>query len=63
MAKQAVKKSSRRLKQNLVGWGFVLPSLIVFILFMFLPIVLGFWYSLTDYTGLSKDYQFIGLQN
>ena len=63
MAKQAVKKSRRRLKQNLVGWGFVLPSLIVFILFMFLPIVLGFWYSLTDYTGLSKDYQFIGLQN
>ena len=34
MAKQAVKKSRRRLKQNLVGWGFVLPSLIVFILFL-----------------------------
>ena len=46
-------------RQNLIGWLFVLPSLLAFALFMFLPIVLGFWYSLTDYTGLSKDYHFI----
>lgn len=52
-----------RQKQNLVGWLFVTPSLIVFILFMFLPIILGFWYSLTDYTGLSGDYDFVGLKN
>lgn len=50
-------------RQNLIGWLFVLPSLLAFALFMFLPIVLGFWYSLTDYTGLSKDYHFIGIQN
>lgn len=53
----------RKWKQNIVGWCFILPSLLAFILFMFLPILLGFWYSLTDYTGLSKDYEFIGLQN
>ncbi len=50
-------------KQNIIGWLFVLPSLSAFALFMFLPIILGFWYSLTDYTGLSRDYQFIGLKN
>ena len=32
MAKQAVKKSRRRLKQNLVGWGFVLPAYCAWIL-------------------------------
>lgn len=53
----------RQLRANLIGWCFILPSLLAFLLFMFLPILLGFWYSLTDYTGLSKDYQFIGLAN
>ncbi len=53
----------KQTKSELVGWLFVLPSLIVFLLFMFLPIILGFWYSLTNYTGLSGDYNFIGLDN
>lgn len=56
-----MRKTQRR--QNMIGWLFVLPSLLAFTLFMFLPILLGFWYSLTDYTGLSKDYSFIGIQN
>ena len=55
-------QSSRR-KREWIGWMFVLPSLIVFTLFMFLPIILGFWYSLTNYTGLSKTYDFIGFGN
>lgn len=50
-------------KKTAAGWLFVLPSLLAFSLFMFLPIILGFWYSLTDYTGLSRDYRFIGFQN
>lgn len=54
---------NRKQKNAITGWLFLLPSLIVFTLFMFLPIILGFWYSLTDYTGLSKTYQFIGLDN
>lgn len=50
-------------RRSAIGWVFVLPSLIVFILLMFLPILLGFWYSLTDYTGLSKEMNFIGLEH
>lgn len=50
-------------KQSVLGWLFVLPSLLAFTLFLFLPILLGFYYSLTDYTGLSKNYSFIGLGN
>ena len=52
-----------KFRQNLIGWLFVLPSLAAFTLFMFLPIILGFWYSLTDYTGLSAEYHFVGLKN
>ena len=60
MAIKRLEISRRRVRQNLIGWCFILPSLLAFTLFMFLPILLGFWYSLTDYTGLSKDYGFIG---
>lgn len=63
MTKHGSGMNKRRIRQNLTGWCFVLPSLLVFTLLMFLPILLGFGYSLTDYTGLSKDYHFIGLAN
>lgn len=63
MAKTGLKLSRRKMRQNLAGWCFILPSLLAFTWFMFLPILLGFWYSLTDYTGLSKDFKFIGLEN
>ena len=63
MAIKRLEISRRRVRQNLIGWCFILPSLLAFTLFMFLPILLGFWYSLTDYTGLSKDYGFIGFAN
>ncbi len=63
MAKKGLEISKRSVRQNLIGWCFILPSLLAFALFMFLPILLGFWYSLTDYTGLSSDYSFIGLAN
>lgn len=63
MAKYGRGRNRRKMKQNLTGWCFILPSLLVFTLFMFLPIVLGFWYSLTDYTGLSKTYEFVGFDN
>lgn len=54
---------TKRWKREVTGWIFVVPSLIVFTLFMFLPIILGFWYSLTDYTGLSAQYNFVGFSN
>lgn len=53
----------KRRRMEMTGWLFVMPSLIVFTLFMFLPIILGFWYSLSDYTGLSDQYNFVGLSN
>lgn len=63
MVKKGMVISKRHVRQNLIGWCFILPSLIASALFMFLPILFGFWYSLTDYTGLSGDYNFIGFAN
>lgn len=63
MTRRGMRPDKRKLKRNITGWCFILPSFLVFTLFMFLPIILGFWYSLTDYTGLSKSYEFVGLKN
>jgi ABC-type sugar transport system permease subunit len=53
----------RHMKKSMVGWLFVFPSFVAFMVFMVAPVIMGFWYSLTDYTGLSRNYDFIGLQN
>jgi ABC-type sugar transport system permease subunit len=38
------------------------PALLVFTIFMFIPLVLTFWYSLNKYSGFGKM-QFLGLEN
>ena len=42
---------------------FVAPALIPFLLFYFLPICMGLYYSLFDWNGISQGMNFIGLQN
>ncbi len=39
------------------------PALIGYTVFFFAPVVLGIWYSMTNWNGISRDYDFIGLQN
>ncbi|MBW8172726.1 sugar ABC transporter permease [Ornithinimicrobium sp. Arc0846-15] len=38
------------------------PALLVFTVFMFVPLVLTFWYSLNSYSGFG-DLEFVGLEN
>jgi len=42
---------------------FLLPALIVFIICMIVPLVIGFYYSTTDWDGVSKTINFVGFQN
>ena len=42
---------------------FVAPALIVYGLFKLLPAILGFYYATTDWNGLNKVYNFIGIEN
>ncbi len=42
---------------------FVAPALIVYGLFKLLPAVLGLFYATTDWNGLNKSYNFVGIIN
>lgn len=48
---------------NLVGYVFIAPWLIAFVVFEALPILSGFYHSFTDWTATGKAEQFIGLAN
>ncbi|MCI6958067.1 MAG: sugar ABC transporter permease, partial [Clostridiales bacterium] len=50
-------------KQNLSLLLFCTPALIVYILFKLYPALSGVFYSLTNWNGLKKTYDFVGLAN
>lgn len=64
----ALKKSDREkslrkwLKKNAVGYGFLLPFLVLFIVFSFVPVAVAMYYSLTNY-NMIQPAQFVGMQN
>ena len=58
-----MKKACRGINRSLAGWLFIAPALIFFIFFIFTPIILGFFYSFTDYEGLTNKFDFVGLEN
>lgn len=53
---------TRRRGEALTGLAFVAPALIIFSVFMFAPLVMTAYYSLTEYTGFG-DPQLTGLGN
>lgn len=52
-----------RKNQNKILLLFTFPALLTYAVFKLYPTVLGLYYSLTDWNGLSKTYNFIGLTN
>ncbi len=42
---------------------YVLPSTLLYTLFTIVPIVIGFYYSFTNWNGISRQYKFMGMQN
>ena len=56
------KKST--LKENLIGYGFTSPALILLGIFLVIPVFMVVYYSFTDYYLLTPDQrQFVGLSN
>jgi N-acetylglucosamine transport system permease protein len=43
--------------------GFLLPGLALYAVFVISPFVQAFHYSLTNWTGISPDFEYVGLQN
>ena len=59
------KKTSKLLFWEAIrGYLFIAPALLLLIGLLFIPMIQGFWYSVTDFNVLkSWDYNFIGLDN
>ncbi len=55
--------TSKTNRSNLFMMTFVLPALVFLIAIKLIPAVLGLWYSLTNWNGISPAYKFIGLEN
>ncbi|SDJ36430.1 carbohydrate ABC transporter permease [Nonomuraea jiangxiensis] len=54
-------------KENLAGWLFVAPVVVILGLFMLAPILMAMWVSLTDWNGQGSPFRagvpFVGLDN
>ena len=51
------------MKKKITFWCFVLPLLIPFVIVVLVPAAMGFYYSLTDWSGVGSSATFIGLEN
>lgn len=62
--KKTVKNTSSKLHQKewLAGYLFLLPNFIGFLVFTGIPVIMGFYISMTDYSGFG-DMHFIGFSN
>lgn len=50
-------------QSKLVFWGFLFPSLLTFSLTVVFPMMSGVLYSFTDWNGIGKEADFVGLRN
>ncbi|MBL4932124.1 carbohydrate ABC transporter permease [Clostridium paridis] len=50
-------------KRNFSFWGFVGPILLAYIVVQLIPLVIGIYYSFTDWNGINSDVKLIGIQN
>lgn len=49
--------------KNITHFIYVLPNLLLYSLLSIVPIVLGLYYSFTDWNGIGKNYNYVGLSN
>lgn len=61
----ALIEASRRAqrKNSLLEFGILLPALIFYIAFVIFPLLGGFFYSLTDWNGVSGNFNIVHIQN
>ncbi len=54
---------TKKKRENLSLLLFVAPAFIVYFIFKLYPAIIGIVYAMTDWNGLNRDYQFIGMSN
>jgi raffinose/stachyose/melibiose transport system permease protein len=52
-----------RREQRITYMVMTIPGLILYSVFLILPILMGVYYSLTDWTGIGTKFNFVGLDN
>lgn len=55
--------SLRSRADNATFFLFTVPGVVFFIVLFLIPVFMGFYYSFTDWNGISPDYNFTGLKN
>lgn len=53
----------RNRKRETAFFVFSLPAVLCYGVFFILPLILGVYYSLTDWNGIAKGFRFIGVEN
>ena len=56
-------KTLKKKRFNWVEFLLVVPALVFYLVFVVYPLFGGFFYSMTDWNGISPDFNFIGLKN
>lgn len=56
-------KQKRKIRDNAVGYSFILPNLIGYSIFVFLPVCFSFILSVMKWDGSQTPMEFVGLQN
>src|SRR5215211_5836528 len=61
--RKRISNPPRRIQDSLLIGLFLLPALILFLLFVIYPIFRSIYFSLFDWNGLGPAVDFVGLQN
>lgn len=56
-------KQKKVIKKNIVGYSFILPNFIGYIIFIFIPVCFSFVLSVMKWDGSSAPMEFVGLKN
>lgn len=61
--RKKARQHTMRREQAIAYTIMTLPGLVLYCVFLILPILMGLYYSLTDWTGIGNKFNFIGLDN
>ena len=53
----------RKIRRNITGYAFILPNLIGYSIFVFVPVIFSFVLSVMSWDGSKKPMEFVGLAN
>ncbi len=61
--KTLTSRQKRKIRDNATGYAFILPNLIGYTIFVFIPVLFSFILSVMRWDGSQRPMEFVGLQN